>query len=276
MSKRVITSTLDFSQWYRDYMAHIGFAEQPPTRWDKRAHAMQQKGLLMSPYIQTFLAAIDFKDVSTVLDVGSGNGVLALQIAPLVEQVYCLDYSRVMLDYVELNARAAGLDNITTIHLSKEDEWQGRVPEVDILISSRSGLDADVERLFNKFHRYAKKHIYYSYLVGGHFDQAAISELLNQQQAPYPDYIHIVNVLYEMGIDANLNFVQTAGRLENCTDETAFLKQMEQQYGELGAEQTVLLKDFFHQEKAHFNGPKYGMKWALINWPVPHQNAASR
>lgn len=269
MSKRDIHPHLNFSQWYRDYMKHIAFAERPASQWDKRAHSMQEKGLGVSPYVEAFIATMRFEGVSTVLDVGSGHGLLALQIAPQVEQVYCLDYSRVMLDYVETNARAAGLDNISTIHLSKEDNWQGRVPEVDVLISSRAGLDADIENLFNKFHQYTKGHIYYSYLVGGRFDQPAISELLQQEQDTLPDYIHIINVLYEMGIDPNLSFIESPGRLQGCTDEAAFLKQMVNQYGELEPAQISRLKNFFEQEKAEFADPKYGMKWALIHWAVP-------
>lgn len=269
MPKRIIHSQLDFSQWYRDYMERIGFTEQLPSKWDKRAHSMQEKGIVISPYVDAFIENIDFDGVSTVLDVGSGNGVLALQMASQVDHVYCLDYSRVMLEYVQLNAREAGLDNISTVHLSKEDDWQGRVPEVDVLISSRSGLDADIENLFYKFHRYAKRHVYYSYLVGGHFDQPGISELLNKKKDSLPDYIHIINVLYEMGIDPNLSFVEGPGRLESCTDEASFLKQMENQYGELEQDKINLLKDFFQKEKSEFAGPKYGMKWALIDWPVP-------
>lgn len=72
-----------------------------------------------------------------------------------------------------------------------------------------------------------------------------------------------------MGIDPNLSFVEAAGRLASCTDEATFLKQMEQQYGQLEAEQIALLKDFFEAEKSHFGDAKYGMKWALIDWPVP-------
>lgn len=253
-------------------MKRIGFAERPAAKWDQRAHSMQEKGLVVSDYIEAFIASMNFEGVATVLDVGSGNGLLALQIAPQVEHVYCLDYSRVMLDYVELNARETGLNNISTIHLSKEADWQGLVPKVDVLMSSRSGLDADIENLFNKFHRYAKQHIYYSYLVGGRFDQPAISALLNQEQHNLPDYIHIMNVLYEMGVDANLSFIDGPGRLQSCTDEGGFLKQMENQYGELESSQIELLKDFYHKEKAEFSGSNYGMKWALMDWSVPSKN----
>lgn len=266
MLKRKIHPTLDFAQWYRDYMVSIGFSERPVSKWDKRAHTMQEKGIISSTYMDAFVATMDFEGVSTVLDVGCGNGILALQIAPQVDHVYCLDYSRVMLDYVEINAREAGLDNISTIHLSKEEDWQGLVPEVDVLISSRSGLDADIQNLFNKFQRFTKQHIYFSYLVGGRFDQPTITRLLNKPHQGLPDYIHILNVLYEMGIDPNLSFVVAPGRLEGCDDEQSFLQQMQNQYGELTEKEISLLKDFYREEKKHFKADKYGMKWALINW----------
>ena len=269
MAKRQILPKLNFAQWYRDYMVSIDFAERPVSKWDKRAHNMQQKGIASSTYMDAFLATMNFDGVTTVLDVGCGNGVLALQIAPQVEHVYCLDYSRVMLNYVELNAREAGLDNISTIHLSKEDDWQGIVPQVDVLISSRSGLDADIENLFNKFQRFTKQHIYFSYLVGGRFDQPTIAKLLGIEQQGLPDYIHIMNVLYEMGIDPNLSYVVAPGRLESCDDEQSFLQQMQTQYGELNEAQIALLNDFYQQEKNHFSSDEYGMKWALINWAVP-------
>ena len=169
---------------------------------------------------------------------------------------------------MEINAREAGLDNISTIHLSKEDDWQELVPQVDVLISSRSGLDGDVENLFNKFNRYAKRHIYYSYLVGGRFDQPEISKLLNKDKKAFPDYIHVINVLYEMGIDPELSFVDVPGRLQSCKDEESFLKLITAQYGELTASDISLLKDFYHQEALCFAEQKYTMKWALINWPV--------
>jgi ubiquinone/menaquinone biosynthesis C-methylase UbiE len=48
----------------------------------------------------------------TVLDLGSGTGLLALAIAPRVDTVWALDVSPAMCDYLRAKADSAGLDNI--------------------------------------------------------------------------------------------------------------------------------------------------------------------
>jgi ubiquinone/menaquinone biosynthesis C-methylase UbiE len=48
----------------------------------------------------------------TVLDLGSGTGLLALAIAPLVDSVWAVDISPAMGDYLRAKAESAGLDNI--------------------------------------------------------------------------------------------------------------------------------------------------------------------
>ena len=271
MSTRTIYPVLNAAQWYREYMKEIAFSEQPAESWDKRAHTMQKKGNPRSKYFDFFINAIDLNGISTVLDVGSGTGALALQLAPHVDHVYCLDYSRAMLDYVELNAREAKLANISTIHLSKEDDWQGLVPEVDVLVSSRSGLDIDIERLFEKFHRHTRQHIYFSYLAGGRFDQPEISSLLNKERKAFPDYIHIINILYEMGIDPALSFVHAPGRFQHCTDEAHFIELVTAYYGDSTADDIDALRHFYQKESANFVKDNYAMKWALIDWVVPEK-----
>jgi ubiquinone/menaquinone biosynthesis C-methylase UbiE len=48
----------------------------------------------------------------TVLDLGSGTGLLALAIAPRVDTVWAVDISPAMCDYLRTKAESAGLDNI--------------------------------------------------------------------------------------------------------------------------------------------------------------------
>jgi ubiquinone/menaquinone biosynthesis C-methylase UbiE len=48
----------------------------------------------------------------TVLDLGSGTGLLALAIAPLVKTVWAVDISAAMCAYLDAKAESAGLDNI--------------------------------------------------------------------------------------------------------------------------------------------------------------------
>jgi ubiquinone/menaquinone biosynthesis C-methylase UbiE len=48
----------------------------------------------------------------TVLDLGSGTGLLALAAAPLVETVWAIDISPAMCDYLRTKADSAGLHNV--------------------------------------------------------------------------------------------------------------------------------------------------------------------
>ncbi|MBU0581098.1 MAG: methyltransferase domain-containing protein [Candidatus Margulisbacteria bacterium] len=52
-----------------------------------------------SSYIQTFLSATEFNKQDTVLDVGTGTGVVAHAVAPLVKEVIGLDISQDMLKH---------------------------------------------------------------------------------------------------------------------------------------------------------------------------------
>lgn len=56
------------------------------------------------------LAAPQTTDV--VVDVGSGTGLLSLELAPQVEQVWAIDISASMVDYLRTKATSAGLQNI--------------------------------------------------------------------------------------------------------------------------------------------------------------------
>jgi ubiquinone/menaquinone biosynthesis C-methylase UbiE len=52
------------------------------------------------------------KAQDTVLDLGSGTGLLALAAAPLVDTVWAIDISPAMCDYLRTKADSAGLHNI--------------------------------------------------------------------------------------------------------------------------------------------------------------------
>ena len=51
----------------------------------------------------------------TVLDLGSGTGLLALAIAPHADTVWAVDISPAMCDYLRAKAESAGLENIKPV-----------------------------------------------------------------------------------------------------------------------------------------------------------------
>lgn len=50
-----------------------------------------------------------------VVDVGSGTGLLTLEVAPLVEKVWAVDISPAMGDYLRAKATSGGLDNVEAV-----------------------------------------------------------------------------------------------------------------------------------------------------------------
>ena len=170
-----------------------------------------------------------------------------------------------MLSCLEANARAAGLTNITPIHLSKEDSWHN-VPVCDIVVSSRSGLDRDLAALFAKLSAHARRSVYFTILADGHFNPPQISRLLGQERSSYPGYIYALNILYQMGYDPTLSYITTPGRLADCTQLPDFLQRMAAAYGTLTPEHTRLLTQFFHRHHSQFAEASFAMKWALLSW----------
>lgn len=257
---------VDFAAAYRTRMAELGFCEKPAAEWDGKAADFNAKVHQPSPYADAFLGRMDIRAGDTVLDVGCGPGILALRLAPQVRHLYGLDYSPAMLQYLQENAKAVGCHNITPLSLSKEANWCGRVPVCDSVVASRSGLDGDLAALFVKLSAHACRAVYFSMLVGGRFDYPPISALLGRDHTPYPDYIYAVNILYQMGYDAEVSFIVTLGRLADCTDPDDFLHRMCSAYNPLTAADLDRLTAFFHAEHHRFGQEAFAMKWALLSW----------
>lgn len=255
----------DFAAAYRERMAELGFSEKPAAEWDDKAPSFSAKVSQPSPYTDAFIARMHLRPGDTLLDVGCGPGILALRLAPKVQRLYGLDYSSGMLQCLEANAQAAGLTNITPIHLSKEDSWHN-VPVCDIVVSSRSGLDRDLATLFAKLSAHARRSVYFTILADGHFNPPQISRLLGQERSPYPGYIYALNILYQMGYDPTLSYITTPGRLADCTQLPDFLQRMTAAYGTLTPEHTRLLTQFFHRHHNQFAEAPFAMKWALLSW----------
>ena len=262
--RRVLPET-DFAEHYRRHMRRVGYRPKPSSEWDAKAPALNRREGGESRYIRALLAAIDWPQSGTLLDVGCGTGALALAAAGRCRHVYCLDYSPVMLQTLEQNARAAGIANYSTFLLDKNADWP-QVPHCDTVVCSRAGLDHDLAALFAKLSKHAAKQVYFSQIVGGRFDLPEISALLGRDREAFPDYILSANILYEMGYDPEIRFIRSEGCWAHCESWQDFQAAATAQYGSLNDGETAALHDWY-QNNHHRLTPDYcGMKWALLSW----------
>ncbi|GAC1322657.1 MAG: hypothetical protein NVSMB25_18090 [Thermoleophilaceae bacterium] len=129
----------------------------PAKDWDK--HVIPAEDVARSEGFQALrrriLELAQAAPGETAVDVGAGTGLLTLPLAEQLDQVWAIDISPSMVDYLETKARSAGLDNVRTAVASAIS-----LPLVDagadLIVSNycfHHLRDSDKERALNEVYR---------------------------------------------------------------------------------------------------------------------------
>lgn len=237
------------------------FKPKTEEEWDAKAEDLNKR-IHQSIYNEQFLSAVDVEGCETLLDIGCGPGNLALRFAKKVSNIFALDYSAEMLKCLLENASQKKIDNIHTYKLSWDDNWDC-IPKCDIVIASRSMEVADMEQALNKLNSMAIKKVYLTYKVGGSFIDSELLDYIGRNVVPKPDYIYIVNILYSMGINATVSFLESENNDIFIKDYESLLKRVEWSVGDLNENEKSRLQKYFDLgKKPSFNK----LAWAMISW----------
>lgn len=260
---------IDFNALYQAHLRACNRFNLPATKWDKKAAKMAEN-LVGKPsrYNQTLLEKIAIDEDETVLDIGCGPGTFALPLAQQCRAVYALDYSEGMLAQLSKFQQQLNLSNITPLHYSWSDDW-AEVPVVDVVLASRSTLVDDLDDMIEKLCAKAKKRVYLTSVTQPHFLDEAIFEAIGRDDCGFPTYIYLVNRLYQKGILANVNFIESdSGRFLGESFED-LLASVEFSLGALTEEEKEKLAAFYQAKMEKGEPIKHGQtKWALIWWEV--------
>jgi SAM-dependent methyltransferase len=145
---------------------------------------------------------------TSVLDVGAGTGRFSLALALQVEHVTAVEPSTAMLDFLRQDAAERGLNNISYVQATWQDAPDNL--QTDLVICSHVLYPIrDIVPFLAKLQK-ATHQVCYIYLRATHID-AATADLWrhfhgDERRMP-PGYIHALDVLYEMGIYANVEIV---------------------------------------------------------------------
>jgi len=164
-----------------------------------------------------------------VLDVGAGTGRFSLALAPQAKHIIAIEPNAAMLDYLRQDASARRLPNISIVQAT----WQDAPDDLhaDIVICSHVLYPIrDVVPFVEKLQA-ATRRTCYIYLRGTHLD--ALSAHLWQhfhgdERCLPPGYIHLLDVLYEMGIYANVRVVTLPPGLRYPSLDVAVEESLEQ------------------------------------------------
>jgi len=192
-------------------------------KWNLRSNHYEAAAV-RGDYVDQFLALLDIQPGETVLDMGCGNGLLAVPLAKDGHRVVAADFSEGMLEKLAAKAAQAGVD-VQTIHMSWEDDWTsfGVQPQsVDIAFASRSVITEDVSAAMMKLTATAKKRAVATLSTGANpRSSAAFLRELGVVSRLQPDFQVAFNALVAAGYRPSISYIKTDRRATFATQQDA-------------------------------------------------------
>lgn len=264
MSNNIKLENIDFNELYIKQKEDSTFKMKSQDAWDKKAISMNKK-VHNSMYNDEFLKLVNIDSCDSLLDVGCGVGNLSLKLSSKLKEINALDYSTGMLDILKQNAKDKNITNINTINKSWYDDWS-TLPKADIVIASRSMEVTNMKDALIKLNNQALKRVYVSYKVGGSFVSNEILDVMQRDVIKKPDYIYLINILYQLGINASINFVRSEGRNTVYTSQEDFIKSIQWSLGNISELEKSRLLNYYNEKIKYKKESVDYVKWAVISW----------
>lgn len=251
---------------------HLAKSERDnETYWDARALGFSRHSG-KSNYVDEFIQLCAPRSDWTAIDVGCGTGMLTVELAKHLNHITGIDVSGKMLDLLDDHARAMGQGNVATIKAAWEDDWDSAgVPEVDLAIESRALLTVDLPAALEKLNNRARRRVCLTTVCGDlAYNDRCVIEFVGRGLPAPPDYIHVVDCLYDMGIRARVDFISSVKYDRYCSREAAKLSMIKMLGGiDVGEEER--LEQFMDEHLIRYGDEwvkdyERRTDWAFISW----------
>lgn len=238
--------------------------------WDKAAPGFFKR-TRKEDYQDALFDKLILDENDVVLDVGCGEGSVTIPLAKRVKKVIALDSSPKMLEFLEKRAEEQGIDNIDTILKPIEEISYEEIGDVDVVICSRSlnGI-IPIKDVLCQLDKIARKYVFITIFgpenkkIEKDFDKE-----LGIKTEDFPDYNYFFNILFNMGIYANverfdLNNYREYGSIEEAMDNGKFRLDL---YSD---EEKELLKEYLERILTFEDGKYFNVKdkadWIMVWW----------
>jgi len=157
----------------------------------------------------------------TVLELGAGTGGFTLPIAHRAARITAVDYSAAMLAELRDNMRRAPRGNIAIVEADFEHI---PLPPHDVVLAANALYRVrDVAPLAERLLAAARKRLLVVWSVGRAqpWERAARALIAPGRYRPGPDYVHLLNVLYDLGADAEVELLRISSWRQYPTEAEA-------------------------------------------------------
>ncbi|MCX6076493.1 MAG: class I SAM-dependent methyltransferase [Campylobacterales bacterium] len=255
---------IDFASMYKEHKKQTVFKGKNNKDWDNRSKELAPT-MQNSSYVGEFISRMDICKEDVVLDIGCGPGTLAIPLARLAKQVIAIDFSAQMLAELETYAKKEGITNIKTYHIGWDDNWS-LLPEIDIVVASRSVEVQDIGASLSKISSHAKKACYVTYKAGGSFVDMDILEFIGKKIITKPDFWYIPILLYKDGYLPQIDYITSQRGSIKSSNAEEFIESLIWSLGSLDEAQQDKAREYHNLFiETNQNQPK-PFTWTFIAW----------
>ncbi|RJS85554.1 class I SAM-dependent methyltransferase [Methanophagales archaeon] len=182
--------------------------------WDERVDWFEEL-VQQSDRAGMIMSRIKTKEDYRVLDIGAGPGTTTIPLAKIVRGVTVVEPSSGMLARLKENASKHNLVNIAYLNKKWEEVEIGKGKDIeagghDVVIASHSLVMRDIKNALVKINDAVKRNVYIFIVAGRRTEKEGSSlwSLFNREKpGNRPDYIYLYNILYQLGIYANVEII---------------------------------------------------------------------
>ncbi|WP_458406586.1 class I SAM-dependent methyltransferase [Methanobrevibacter sp.] len=238
--------------------------------WDKAAPGFFKR-TRKDDYQDALFDKLILNENDTVLDVGCGEGSVTIPIAKRVKKVIGIDSSPKMLEYLEKRASEQNIDNIETFLKPIEEISYDDIGDVDVVVCSRSlnGI-VPIRKVLTELNNIAGKYVFIT--IFGPENKKIEKDFdieIGRKTEDFPDYNYFFNILFNMGIYANIERFD----LKNYREYDSIADAMDNGKFRLDLysdEEKKLLEKYLERILSFENGKYFNVNdkadWIMIWW----------
>lgn len=191
--------------------------------WNKAAPHFH-KSNLRDDYKTALLKKLDILSKNdTVLDIGCGEGTITIPIAKKVKSVTGIDSAENMLRILNEKCDKENIDNINTILKPIEEIRYEDIGNYDAVVASRSlNSIIPIKETLEEINKIANKYVFITLFGPENWKlEREFQEYIGNDPKDFPAYTYLINILYNMGIYANVERMNIKSYREYDTIEDA-------------------------------------------------------